>query len=149
MKPAHNAARHNQFAITRITTGESSLPQARSGGPKKTYFFKTEPYRCENEVRFVFHLALLVPFRPWLNFGNLGVGGSRGKVAEPLPPDYLFRSSQRVCSLVSHVRLGFQQRCLSRSLIFCRDLQGCSQGAEETAHLRDVWHHLAVVDAYL
>jgi len=74
-------------------------------------------------------VALLVPFRPWLNFGNLGVGGSRRKVAEPLPPDYLLRSSQRVCSLVSHVRLGFQQRCLSRSLIVCRDLQGCSQGA--------------------
>jgi hypothetical protein len=38
------------MAITRITTGESSLPQARSGDPKKTYFFKTEPYRFENEL---------------------------------------------------------------------------------------------------
>src|ERR1700736_626180 len=101
------------MAITRITTGESSLPQARSGGPKRPTFLK----RSHTGSR---------------------TRGSRRKVAEPLPPDYLLRSSPRVCSLVSHVRVGFQQRCLSRSLIVCRDLQGCSQGAEETAHLRDV-----------
>src|ERR1700730_18249691 len=115
------------MAITRITTGESSLPQARSGGPKRPTFLK----------------------RSHTGSRTRGQPTKGRKVAEPLPPDYLLRSSPRVCSLVSHVRLGFQQRCLSRSLIVCRDLQGCSQGAEETAHLRDVWHHLAVVDAYL
>src|SRR5271165_5347275 len=50
---------------------------------------------------------------------------------------------------LSHVCLGFLQRCLGRGSTGCRDLQGCSHGTEETAHLRDVWHNLTVVHAGL
>src|SRR5262249_38442580 len=51
--------------------------------------------------------------------------------------------------LVSHLRLGLLQRCLPRGLTLCCNLKGCSNGTEETTHLRDVWHDLAVVHRYL
>ena len=64
-------------AVYDLSTGrhlekaETALVAAKYGHPALRWF--------ENEVRFVFHLALLVPFRPWLNFGNLGVGGQATK----------------------------------------------------------------------
>src|SRR5271165_116260 len=51
--------------------------------------------------------------------------------------------------LLSHVGLGFLQRCLGRSLAVCCDLKGRTHSAKVTAHLRDIWHDLAVITGYL
>jgi hypothetical protein len=44
-----------------------------------------------------------------------------------------------------HVSFGILQRCLGGSSTFRGGLQGGSHGAKESAHLRDVWHHLTVI----
>jgi hypothetical protein len=46
--------------------------------------------------------------------------------------------------MVSHVSLGFLQCRLGRSSTLCGHLKGPTQGAKETAHLRDIWHDLTV-----